>query len=288
MRNYKRDPEKLEALIIAEIEAHPEYNSLFARNLSFGILKHWIDYSGFNDKDIVFLTQWLIKLPDLDWQIQDVLVNLGAKDIRLVFDVFWGRIQYGAEEKKGKALISDRARYEAIPYHFSDGLRKFLAEHPDTTTNVRELIGHATTEWSTTNWDIGRLLEEVGYSFEKALEDFLKLADDDSLLKAVGLMNVVHGGDIDLCMTIAGLTDNKRVLGSVRSLLYATGVVTGEDGIARAYESKAEAMKRYMESENPRIKKFAEDMYHNFIESAKAERQRVAEEKQLRKIEFEG
>ena len=89
-------------------------------------------------------------------------------------------------------------------------------------------------------------------------------------------------------MKIVGLTDNKNVLGHVRSLLSATGVVSGEDGIARAYESKATVMKEYFDNENPRIKKFAKEMHDNFLEGAKADLKRVAERKQLRKIEFEG
>ncbi len=101
-------------------------------------------------------------------------------------------------------------------------------------------------------------------------------------------LNFVEGGELDLCMEIAGRTDNRRILRSLRSLLYATGVVSGEDGIARAYESKAEAMKGYLENTNPRIAAFAKEMHDSFIGSAQVERKRVVEEQQLRKIEFEG
>jgi predicted ester cyclase len=288
MRNYDRDPARIEALIVAEMEAHPDYNNTFAHNLHFGALKHWIDYSKFSEKGIAFLVRWLIKLPDFDWQIQDLVADLGRKDVHIVYDILWGRIDSGARQKQETLSIVDRVRYEAIPYHFSDGIRKFFADNPDAKVIIQNLIAHATKEWSTINWDIGHLLERVGYSFRQAFDDLLKEGGDDNLFKAVGLMNFVDGGEMDLCMEIAGRTDNPEILGSVRSLLYATGVVSGEDGIARAYASKADAMKPYLESDNPRIKKFAEEMHKNFVESAKAEQKRVAEQKQLRKIEFEG
>jgi len=290
MRNYERDPAMIEGLIVKELRTHPEYDNVFVHSLDFGLLKHWIDYSKFSDKGIDFLIRWLIKLPELDWQIQELVATLGEKDSRIVYRVFWGRIEHGARQKQKQKThsIADRERYEAVPYHFSDGLRKFFAQNSGAKDIVQELIGHATKNWSTTNWDIGHLLQRAGYSLRQAFGDFLNAGDDDSLFKAVGLMNFVEGGELDLCMEIAGRTDNTRILRSLRSLLYATGIVSGEDGIARAYESKAEAMKGYLENTNPRIAAFAKEMQDSFIESAQVERKRVVEEQQLRKIEFEG
>lgn len=288
MRNYERDPAKIEELIIAEIERHPEYNNVYARNLHFGIVKRWIDYSRFSKKGVDFLVRWVIKLPDLDWDIQDFIVNLCQKDTRRIYDIFWGRIEASSLQKQKTLSIAERVRYEAVPYHISDRLRGFFAQDASAKSIIQELIGHATKEWSTINWDIGHLVERVGYSFKEILKDLLEKGDDVSLLKAVGLMNFVDGGELDLCMDIVGRTDNKSILDSIRSLIYATGVVSGEDGIARAFEAKARDMEQYIGNSNPRIDKFAKEMKHSFIESAKQEEKRVAEQKQLRKIEFEG
>ena len=49
-----------------------------------------------------------------------------------------------------------------------------------------------------------------------------------------------------------------------------------------------EMLEKYKTDENKRVKKFAERMVGSFLDSAKRERQRADEEKQLRKIEFEG
>jgi len=70
--------------------------------------------------------------------------------------------------------------------------------------------------------------------------------------------------------------------------MYATGVVSGEYGIAGAYEKKAEKLKKYVADESERVRIFVNRMIKSFQESAKRERQRADEEKQLRRIEFKG
>ena len=70
--------------------------------------------------------------------------------------------------------------------------------------------------------------------------------------------------------------------------MYTTGVITGEYGIAQAYENKAKALGKYKADESERVRQFADRMIKSFLDSAKRERQRADEEKQLRKIEFEG
>ena len=49
-----------------------------------------------------------------------------------------------------------------------------------------------------------------------------------------------------------------------------------------------EKLKKYLVDESERVRIFAKDMINSFLESAKRERQRADEEKQLRRIEFEG
>jgi hypothetical protein len=100
-------------------------------------------------------------------------------------------------------------------------------------------------------------------------------------------MRSIHGGDLELCMQIVGKTEAKNVLNQIDSILYSTGVVMGENGIAEAYEAKARQLKSYLTSENPRIKKYAKRMHESFLESARRERKGTEEEIKLRKLEFE-
>ena len=77
-------------------------------------------------------------------------------------------------------------------------------------------------------------------------------------------------------------------MSQIDSNMYTTGVVSGEYGLVEAYEGKAKMLEKYKADESERVKKFADRMSKSFLDSAKRERQRADEEKQLRKIEFEG
>ena len=68
----------------------------------------------------------------------------------------------------------------------------------------------------------------------------------------------------------------------------STGVVSGEDGLARAYEAKAKELDNYAKSDDPRIKAFASRMRKAFRESAQREYQRANTAKKTREIEFRG
>ena len=107
-------------------------------------------------------------------------------------------------------------------------------------------------------------------------------------MKAARIIHSMDGSDIYLCIEIIRRTDNKKIINQVDSNIYTTGVVLGEGGIAQAYENKAKELEKYKTDENERVKKFAERMIGSLLDSAKRERQHTDEEKQLRKIEFEG
>jgi hypothetical protein len=68
----------------------------------------------------------------------------------------------------------------------------------------------------------------------------------------------------------------------------ATGVVSGEYGIANAFENKAKELEKYKDDPSDRVRQFVARMIQSFKEDAVRERLRADEEKQLRRIEFEG
>ncbi len=84
--------------------------------------------------------------------------------------------------------------------------------------------------------------------------------------------------DFELCMQIIGRSGKEEIKRKIGAAMISTGVVSGEYGIAEAYENKAQALKQYVDSTNPRIKKFASEMIENLKKSAEEERKRVAED----------
>lgn len=288
-RNFIRSPKKIEPLLVEEIKSHPKYLNIFFSELSMVMHRKWIEIKKLSKKTIEFLKEKMIELPDVDWHVQGLLLEIGERDgLEPVLDVFMARIQKDAKKKKKEGRRLGSERYEVIPYHFNPGLSKFIVEHPDYIKIAGEWITKMTTDWSIYNWHVSHLFQRLGKGFDEILSALIQKGDEDSLLKAARAMHSIDGTNFELCVDIVRKTDNKRILSQIDSNMYTTGVVSGEYGLAEAYEGKAKMLEKYKTDENERVKKFADRMIGSFLDSAKRERQRADEEKQLRKIEFEG
>jgi ppGpp synthetase/RelA/SpoT-type nucleotidyltranferase len=286
-RNFKRDPSRIENLILKIIKRNQGRKDFLLRELGFGIIRSWIDFSEFSQDGADLLKSSLVELDDLDWDVQGLLLNLGKKDVRIIFDVFWNRIEKDAKKKEVKKAFDELGHYRAIPYHFNDDLKKYLSVHPQFQILIEKWLDKVTLTWSLYNWNISQFLKEMGNSLTAILKNLIERGDEKSLTKAVQLMDRFEGGDIELGIEVIRRTKDKKNISHIEGMLFSTGVVSGEDGIACAYEGKAEVLKKYLSNENEQVKKFAKRMIKGLEDSAKKERQRDEEEKQLRKFEFE-
>ncbi len=287
-RNYRRDPNLIEQLIVEEL-AHPEYTNIYAQALMLAVLKNWTDFSEFSPAGKEKLKEWLIALPDIDWHTQEVLVNLGKNDLKIILDIFWGRIEHEIQYKETHKSIIDRVHYDAVPYHMNEQLVKRIGEDPQYLQLLSSWLNNLTSDWSLYNWNIGEFLTRIGTSTRAVIMSLIEKDDHESLAKASHLISRMDGNnDFDLCMEIVKRTDNKKILSTIESTLYSTGVVSGEYGIANAYHSKAQTLEGYLNNENERVRKFAQKLRRHMLQSAERERKNADEGKQLRKKEFEG
>jgi hypothetical protein len=287
LRTYRRDPERIERLIVKEVKENPEYLGLFFQQLPMGKWNKWLDWEKISPETIEFLKEKLIEIPDLGWHEQGLLLDMAQGNLKHVLDVFKGRIEREVKIKEENSIV-DRERYDAVPYHFNPELQAFISTHPDYLKQVETWIEEMSEEWSIYNWNLAEFVQRVRGSFGEVILSLVAKGDDTSLIKATRLMRSVDGGDVGLCMEIIGKTDNKKVTSQVDAILYSTGVVMGENGIAEAYEAKAKELEPFTTSENPRIKKYSKKLQGSFLESAKRERKGSAEEAKLRRLEFEG
>ena len=288
-RNFVRSPERIEPLIVEEVKNHPKYLNIFFSELPMATHRKWIDVKKLHSETIDFLKEKMIEIPDIDWHVQGLLLEIGeVYGLEPVLDVFMGRIRKDEKkkEKEGRRITDER--YEVIPYHFNPGLSKFIVEHPEYIKIAGDWVSKMTADWSIYNWHVSHLFQRLGKGFSEIIASLIERGGDDNLLKATRAMHSIDGTNFELCIDIVRQTDNKRILSQIDSNMYTTGVVSGEYGLAEAYENKAKMLEKYKTDENERVKKFADRMSKSFLDSAKRERQRADEEKQLRKIEFEG
>lgn len=286
LRNFKRSPKNIELLIVKEIENNPKYLNMFLQQLPMMLWKKWIDVKELQPKTVKLFINLLIKIPDIDWHAQGLLLAIGQRDgLGVILDVFMERIL--KDKDHGNKLLR-KERYESIPYHFNPDLQQFISNHPGYEEKMNSWITKMTNDWSVYNWHVGNFIQRIGKGFSEIIRKTIEKGDDENLMKAARIIHSMDGSDIDLCIEIIRRTDNKKIINQVDSNIYTTGVVSGEYGIAQAYENKAKELEKYKTNENERIRKFADRMIGSLLDSAKRERQHTDEEKQLRKIEFEG
>jgi hypothetical protein len=288
LRNFRRSLKRVEPMIIEEIKGYPKYLDMFFSELSKATHMGWINIKELHPETVEFLKEKMVELSDIDWHVQKLLQAIGERDgLKAVLDVFMKRIKKDAKRKVKEGWQIDE-RYDAIPYHFNPDLNKFMAEHPDYEKVTSEWTANMTTGWSIYNWNVGHFLQNVEKGFDEVLNSLIQKDDDENLMKAACAMQSIDSVDFDICIEIIRRTDNKNIIDLVEANMYTTGVVSGEYGISKTYEKKAEQLKKYLVDESERVRIFAKRMIKSFKESAKRERQQADEEKQLRRIEFEG
>jgi len=288
VRNFRRSPKKIEPIIVIEIKGYPEYLNMFFSELSIAKRRGWINIKELLPETIELLKEKMVELSDIDWRLQQLLLTIGkCYGLKAVLDIFMKRIEKDVERKEKTGWESDE-RYKAIPYRFNPDLNKFMAEHPDYEKITSGWTAKMTTNWSIYNWHVGNFLQKVEKGFNKVLNSLIQQGDDENLMKAARVMQSIDSVNFDICLEIIRRTDNEKIIKLVGANMYSTGVVSGEYGISEAYEKKAEQFKKYLSDESERVRSFTKCMIESFQASAKRERQQANEEKQLRRIEFEG
>lgn len=293
--NSKPQQRTMEILIKEEMEKNPEYAHVHYNGLQFvATVWKWLDLSSTSKTFKKFLLKKVVEAPDLDWHLQEFLIALCSKDFDCIIDVFRQRIVRAVmlnkkDKSRGMKRLLKRKEFEAMPYHVNPDLQKLLTEDAERLSNIlKSWMRKMTSGWSLYNWEVSRFLESVKADRRQVLSDIIAKGSDRDLLRIAYAIESISRADIDLCMQIVGQTDSKRIHKKIQSIVYSTGTVSGEYGIADAYKGKIEVLQKYKKSDNKRIRDFATEMIGYLQESEIAERKRVAEEIQLRRIQFEG
>jgi len=283
-RLFKRNPKRIEGFIVTEMRSNSEYLDIYTRELPFLIWRDWVDFKDWSEENINFLKEKFIEVADLDWHMQEMLLKLRKDSFGLALDIFKGRIT----RKILKEKESDN-RYDSIPYHFNPDLQKYLIKHKNYIKEMISWVEDMTEKWSIYNWEVSHFIQRIGGDpVPEIIKHFASKGGKENLKKAFDILHAFERIDLELAFEIIKQTDEKNIIDSVGGALASTGIVSGEYGIARSYESRAIELGNYTNNENARVKAFAVEWKKYFENSAQREYKRAKEQKALRKIEFEG
>ncbi len=292
--NFKPQKRKIEWLIREEIQNNAEYAAIHYQALQFiATVWKWIDLSLASKAFKKYLLNKVVEAPNLDWHLQEFLIELCEKDFDCIMNLFKKRISrtiflQKKDKSHGIKRLMKRKEFEAIPYHLNPDLQKLLTEDQKRlAATVKSWVLKMTLGWSLYNWEVSRFLESINVDRRQVLSDIVARGDDKDLLRVAYVIEGIGEADFELGMQIIARTDNDKIHKKIGATMYATGVVSGEYGIADAYKGKVEILQKYKESKNRRVKKFVTEMIGYLQSSEMEERKRVAEDSQLRKISFE-
>ncbi len=279
-RLFEMDHIKLESLMIQEMRMHQKFINIYFRELPFASHRKWMSFKDWSEAGIAFIKEQIIALPDLDWHIQEMMLDLGADPLETILGIFKARIMKDKE---------DDSHYDVIPFHFNPNLQKYIAGHEKYVEEMVGWLKDMTEDWSTYNWNVTHFIQGIGgASYSSILLKLIENSDKKSMGKAAYALQALEGADFNLCFEIVKRTDEEEILGQIAGAMSGTGVVSGEDGMARAYEAKAKELEQYTQSDDERTKNFAIKMKKSFEESAQREYERANIRKKTREIEFKG
>jgi|GEM_PF-2944034 len=292
---YGKDKKKAEDLIILLIAKEKDKKILpvYVRGLAFPMHKKTIDFSEWDKNNRKTLLDMLVDLRQLDYDGQILMSGIAKADFPSVVEVLIKRIKKRVEnEKKEKKWISS-TKYDAIPHNLQNELREAILKQKEAFIKIFEGWTKEMTQKSFTyNIELAQLLQAIGKDIldEIALR-VIKKGGKDNLNKAISLMWGIHSPNFGLCFEIIKRTDDKKIWQHLGGIMFNTGVVSGEYGIAEAYENKAKEIKKYepkgTKKEIERTKKFQVKIVKDLQLNAKKERQRAEEEKKLMESKFE-
>ena len=292
--SYSRQHQnEMEKLIEKEIENNPEYTRFYYDILqSVSHSREWLDLSLISKLFRKYLLRKIVEAPDLDWNLQEFLIALCDKNFNCIVDVFKQRIKRAdvlqkKDKSRGIKRWMKQKEFEAVPYHLNPDLQSLISNDKNFPKKMHEWIGKMTLGWSTYNWEVSRFLESLKVDRMKVFSGVVENGNDNDLIHVINAMDGIHGADLEFCLKIVGKTDNQKIHRMIGGIIYSIGTVSGEYGIADAYRDRIKSLEAYKKSKNKRIKKFATDMITSLLKSEEDERKRVAEEIQLRKVNFE-
>ncbi|MCX6808986.1 MAG: hypothetical protein NTW50_04985 [Candidatus Berkelbacteria bacterium] len=267
---------------------HPEMMDMFLGQLDVGLIRDETSLEGWDKKNVGLILDHLIGIDNISHNVDQILLSL---DPASIVNLFAKRIKRRLGMSiKTKSSSYDYVQYDAIPSYLSPELTKKLQDDPNFKAVLKLLIAEMHPNNPLYGMLLGELIKAVGGSaFREIQNEMISSGDDNQLKKVVDLMWGFGSSSVEFCFEIAKKTDNEKVLRSLESRFFSTGVVTGEYGIYSAYASKVEQIKKIMD-ENPddkRVQKFGKRVIRDITLHMESEKKRVEESKILRQIEFE-
>lgn len=235
---------------------------------------------------IEHLLRNLLMLNSIDYHAEEVLCSLAQRNPERVIRFLIERIAIEARPRSN----NDARDFDAIPFEFHK-LQELLSKIPGTA--VRSVLEQYRADATLFTYRGAALLKNIfpkfPGEFEAELLQLVREGGDSNLQFVLGVLRNYHGEPFvhRLCKEIVKVVESdSSLLNEVAVALETTGVVSGEFGMAEAYERKRQEMLDWLSDPSEKVKAFAKRYITDLEQMRDAETKRAEESIALRKHRF--
>ena len=284
-------------------EVHGELKALFLRALSrLTELKdaNWVREIWFREKAKEIVAELSPKerhevlknlrlLPQIDYQAEDVLAVIAEREPRDVVDLLCARL-YEPDERAPALAEKEGVEYEELPFQFHR-LQDPLSSDPKMV--VQKVLDCYRKDSSLFEFRGAKLLQVIfpqfSETFQGALVRLVREGGDAELEFVAGVLRA-YSGEMFIHPVarelIKRLPPGSPLVTEVEIALQSTGVVSGEYGMAEAYERKRLEVLDWLQDPDDRIRTFAVKYISELEAMRDSERARAEESIALRKFKY--
>lgn len=225
-------------------------------------------------------------LNKIDYHAEEVLYVLAQRNPERVMGFLIGRMAVDAQTPPDNG----EQDFEAVPFEFHK-LQELLSKIPRAA--VRGVLEQFRSDTNLFVYRGARLLKDIfprfSEEFEAELLQLVREGSDSNLEFVVGVLRNYNGELFvhRVCKEIVkAIGTDSPLLNEVAVALETTGVVSGEFGMAQAYERKRQEVLDWLSDPNERVKAFAKRYIADLEQMRDAETKRAEEGIALRKFRF--
>jgi len=238
-------------------------------------------FSEMDEEDYKIILENLMWLNKIDYKSEAVLLPIAEKSPFIVIKFFCERIYKKKDGVNGA--------FEALPFQF-DSLSLPLSLNPQLALSL--ILESYKSHEKVLGYYFSQLLNlifpelEEGGAFEQELIKVINPGDRQTLFFVTEILRGYDGSKSIhiICKELIQVAnEDDELINAVYIALQNTGVVSGEDGIARAYQEKLDEMKSWLDDPSADVVLFAKNYMENLERQIEIEKQRVKEDIALRK-----
>lgn len=228
-------------------------------------------------------------LPQIDYQAEEVLAVIAERDPLAVMEFLCARL-YEPDEYIRTLAEKEGFEYEELPFQFH-ALQSSLSSAPHVV--IQKVLDCFRKDSSLFEFRGAKLLQAVfpqfSDAYQGALVRLIREGGDTELEFVAGILRTYYGETFIYPVAkelIKRLPPGSPLVTKVEIALQSTGVVSGDYGMAEAYERKRLEVQEWLQDPDDRIRTFAVKYISELEAMRDSERARAEESMTLRKFNY--